>query len=151
MRNLLRMKEAKIPCPEVVVLKKHVLVMSFIGKDMLPAPKVKDVDLPFADMTVMYEQVVEIMKTMYTKCKLVHADMSEYNLLWHNDKTWVIDVSQSVEITHPQALEFLLRDCTNVSTFFQKKGVKEVPSPDELFFEVCGQYPKKPESMQMNY
>lgn len=31
MQNLIRLKNAKIPCPEVVALKKHVLVMSFIG------------------------------------------------------------------------------------------------------------------------
>ncbi|GFX21780.1 hypothetical protein TNCV_2310591, partial [Trichonephila clavipes] len=59
MRNLQRMKEANIPCPEMIALKKHVLVMSFIGKDSLPAPKIKDVELPFEDMTIMFEQTVE--------------------------------------------------------------------------------------------
>lgn len=57
---LFRMKEANIPCPDVVALKKHVLVMSFIGKDMLPAPKIKDVDLPFVDLTIMYDQTAEV-------------------------------------------------------------------------------------------
>ncbi|XP_071041184.1 serine/threonine-protein kinase RIO3 [Parasteatoda tepidariorum] len=147
MRNLLRMKEANISCPEVIALKKHVLVMTFIGKDMLPAPKLRDVDLPFEDMTIIFEQTVDIMKDMYTKCKLVHADFSEYNLLWYEDKTWVIDVSQAVEITHPRSLEYLLRDCTNISNFFDKKGVKEVPSPEDLFFQICGQRPLKSDSV----
>lgn len=31
-------------------------------------------------------------------------------------QVWLIDVSQSVEPTHPHALEFLFRDCRNVST-----------------------------------
>ncbi|GIY90891.1 hypothetical protein CDAR_491081 [Caerostris darwini] len=144
MRNLLRMKEANIPCPEVVTLKKHVLVMSFIGKDSLPAPKVKDVNLSFEDMTIMYDQTVEIMKALYSKCKLVHADLSEYNLLWHDEKTWVIDVSQAIEITHSRALFFLLRDCQNITSFFEKKGVLNVPTPDNLFFEICGKYPEQP-------
>ncbi|GFT75262.1 hypothetical protein NPIL_319581 [Nephila pilipes] len=123
MRNLQRMKKANMSCPDVITLKKHVLVMSFIGKDSLPAPKIKDVELPFELMTIMYEQVVEIMKTLYSDCKLVHADLSEFNLLWHDEKTWVIDVSQAVETTHSQALEFLLRDCTNISSFFDKKEI----------------------------
>ena len=59
---------------------------------------------------------------MYRECGLVHADLSEYNILWHNDQVWIIDVSQAVDNTHPSALEFLYRDCSNmsnVSSFFQ--------------------------------
>ena len=51
---------------------------------------------------------------MYQKCGLVHADLSEYNMLWHKDKVYFIDVGQSVEKMHPKAEEFLLRDCENV-------------------------------------
>ena len=57
---------------------------------------------------------LQIMHTLHRKCNLVHADLSEYNLLWWKDQVWVIDVSQSVHITHPLALEFLHRDCTNI-------------------------------------
>ena len=53
---------------------------------------------------------------MFKRCNLVHADLSEYNMLWHRGEVWYIDVSQSVEPTHPHGLEFLLRDCTNVSS-----------------------------------
>lgn len=35
----------------------------------------------------------------------------------------MIDVSQSVEHDHPHALEFLRKDCTNVTEFFKKNGV----------------------------
>ncbi|PNI61440.1 RIOK3 isoform 10, partial [Pan troglodytes] len=49
-----------------------------------------------------------------------------------------IDVSQSVEPTHPHGLEFLFRDCRNVSQFFQKGGVKEALSERELFNAVSG-------------
>ena len=60
---------------------------------------------------------------MYQTCRLVHADLSEYNILYHEDKPWIIDVSQSVEHDHPRSLEFLRMDVKNISDFFSRKGV----------------------------
>ena len=60
---------------------------------------------------------------MYQICKLVHADLSEYNLLYHAERIYVIDVSQSVEHDHPRSLEFLRMDIKNISGFFKRKGV----------------------------
>lgn len=54
------MKRAEIPCPEVVLLKKHILVMSFIGKDHVPAPKLKDAMLDSDDMKAAYCQVLHV-------------------------------------------------------------------------------------------
>ena len=54
------------------------------------------------------------MKNMYSKANLVHADLSEYNMLWFKDQLYFIDVSQAVEKQHPLAMVFLLRDCGNV-------------------------------------
>lgn len=54
------MKKAQIPCPEAVLLKKHILVMSFIGKDHVPAPKLKDVLLSDEDMKNAFYQVLQV-------------------------------------------------------------------------------------------
>lgn len=54
------MKKAEIPCPEVVLLRKHILVMSFIGKDHVPAPKLKDVALSGEDMKKAFFQVLYV-------------------------------------------------------------------------------------------
>lgn len=54
------MKKAEIPCPEVVLLRKHILVMSFIGKDHVPAPKLKDVALSSEDMKRAFYQVLYV-------------------------------------------------------------------------------------------
>ncbi|XP_026057341.1 serine/threonine-protein kinase RIO3-like [Carassius auratus] len=138
MHNLTRIKKAEIPCPEVVILKKHILVMSFIGKDHVPAPKLKDAILSSEDMKKAYYQVLNMMQRLYQDCNLVHADLSEYNMLWHEGQVWFIDVSQSIEPTHPHGLEFLFRDCRNVATFFQKAGVAEALDVFELFNTVSG-------------
>lgn len=55
------------------------------------------------------------MKTLFWDANLVHADLSEYNILWYKDKCYFIDVSQSVEPIHENAFEFLYRDCENIT------------------------------------
>ena len=54
------MRKAGIPCPTVALLKKHILVMSFIGKDQKPAPKLKDAGLSSRQLQKAYEQCVEV-------------------------------------------------------------------------------------------
>ncbi|XP_050080422.1 serine/threonine-protein kinase RIO1 [Anopheles maculipalpis] len=132
MRNLVRMKKCDLPVPEPILLRSHVLVMEFIGHDGWPAPKLKDVELSSTKARELYRDAVEMMWTMYNRCKLVHADLSEFNLLYHEGKIVIIDVSQSVEHEHPHALEFLRKDCTNVTDFFRKREVSTM-TVKELF------------------
>jgi RIO kinase 1 len=64
------------------------------------------------------------MRVMWQVCRLVHADLSEYNILYHDKRLHIIDVSQSVEHDHPRSLEFLRMDVKNVTAVFERKGVK---------------------------
>ncbi|XP_055333565.1 serine/threonine-protein kinase RIO1-like [Paramacrobiotus metropolitanus] len=123
MRNLLRLRQGGISVPEPVILRGHVLVMEFIGEDGWPSPKLKDVDLSDSKAKELYASCVLMMRQMYQDCKLVHADLSEFNILYHKGQLCIIDVSQSVEHDHPHSLEFLRIDCTNMTNFFQKLGV----------------------------
>ncbi|KAH7062233.1 RIO1 family-domain-containing protein [Macrophomina phaseolina] len=138
MRNLKRLHAAGIPCPQPLHLRLHVLVMGFVGdRKGWPAPRLRDVAPNFgiddADEVErrwreLYIELVSYMRVMYQVCRLVHADLSEYNLLYHDGKLCVIDVSQSVEHDHPRALEFLRMDIKNVSDFFRgARGVDVLP------------------------
>ncbi|CAF9910968.1 MAG: hypothetical protein GOMPHAMPRED_007251 [Gomphillus americanus] len=132
-RNLKRVHAAGIPCPEPLHLRIHVLMMDFLGdKKGKAAPKLKDVtfesdnqDPQWVDKkwTALYLQLLEHMRVLYSTCRLVHGDLSEYNILYHQDKLWMIDVSQSVEHDHPRSLEFLRTDIKNVNDFFSRQGV----------------------------
>merc|ERR1719369_321218 len=139
LHNLVKMAKGGIRVPEIVVLKKHVLVMSFIGAEGRPAPKLKDAADRMSEKSMQdaMEQVVEMMVQLYNVCHLVHADLSEYNILWWEKECWFIDVSQAVEPIHPSGLQFLYRDCTNIYNFFSKHGV-ECPEACELFSSVSG-------------
>lgn len=134
--NLNRLKKAGISCPQAIVFRKHILLMEYIGNGHEnPAPKLKDVALSRADLICAYDEVVEIMKNMFQKARLVHADFSEYNILYHEGKCIVIDLAQAVEPIHPSALSFLMRDCQNITNFFEKNDVP-VKTTEELFFEI---------------
>ena len=125
MRNLKRLQAAGIPCPEPVLLKLQVLLMTFIGdKEGWPAPRLKDSDFSEDEAPILYDECIKLLRRLYQECRLVHADFSEYNLLHHEGHIVVIDVSQSVEVEHPHALEFLRMDCMNILKFFRGKGLK---------------------------
>lgn len=134
-RNLKRLYINGIPCPEPVELRSHVLVMEYLTKGKgEPSPKLKD--HPFKDVDEIvyyYHQMLFYMRRMYQVCRLVHADLSEYNSIVHQDKLYIIDVSQSVEPEHPMALDFLRMDIKNVNDFFSRKKINVYP--ERLIFK----------------
>ncbi|OAY47954.1 serine/threonine-protein kinase rio1 [Manihot esculenta] len=132
MRNLMRLKAAGIRCPTPYLLRLHVLVMEFIGKAGWAAPRLKDAALSLDKLREGYVEMIIAMRTLYQKCKLVHGDLSEYNILYFEGHLYIIDVSQAVDLDHPHALDFLREDCVHVSDFFKKHGVA-VMTIRELF------------------
>ncbi|KAG4207218.1 hypothetical protein ERO13_A03G052800v2 [Gossypium hirsutum] len=132
MRNLMRLKAAGIRCPTPLLLRLHVLVMEFIGKAGWAAPRLKVAALSLDKLRECYVEMIVAMRTLYQKCKLVHGDLSEYNILFYEGHLYIIDVSQAVDLDHPHALDFLREDCIHVSDFFKKHGVA-VMTIRELF------------------
>jgi RIO kinase 1 len=155
-RNLRRIHAAGIPCPEPVYLKAHVLVMGFLGNSRgWPAPRLRDVEFDSltgpevaAKWSSIYVELLGHMRRMYQVCRLVHADLSEYNLLYHKHRLIMIDVSQSVEPDHPRSLEFLRMDIKNVSDFFRRKGADILPERAVFGFVTNSSGPVEEEGMK---
>jgi len=144
MRNLKRLYAAGIPTPEPIFLRSHVLVMSFVGdKKGWSAPRLRDVEFQGDDAAqqwrIVYFQTLGYYRIMFQQCRLVHGDLSEYNMLYYKDKLWIIDVSQSVEHDHPRSLEFLRMDIKNVSDFFARKGVEMISEQAVFGFIIASQ------------
>jgi len=123
MRNLVRIYNAGIPSPKPILLRSHVLLMEFLGQEGWPAPRLKDANISENKARELYRSVIVSVRRMFHVCKLVHGDLSEYNMLYHKGDAYIIDVSQSVEHDHPHALEFLRKDLLNVTEFFRKLNV----------------------------
>lgn len=121
-KNLLRLREHGVRVPAALGCSKNVLVMEYIGDESAPAPMLKDVVIEQPEEFL--EDMIEMMRRAYVNAGLVHADMSEYNILVHDGTGVFIDVGQAVTSDHANASEYLKRDVTNLLRYFSRLGVK---------------------------
>jgi RIO kinase 1 len=119
-KNLEELTNAKIRVPLPIAFKRNCLLMEFFGNEKLAAPKAKT--KPFTNMQEKYDLMCEYLAKM-VKIKIVHADLSEYNILNNNEEMVIIDVGQAVSTMHPKAKDFFERDILNLSKWFNKHGV----------------------------
>jgi RIO kinase 1 len=132
-KNLQRAVEAGVRVPEPIAVSKNVLIMSFIGKNGVNAPLLKEISLK--NPKQVYRRLLTYVKKLYQKAKLVHADLSEYNIMiWRNTPV-LFDVSQAVTLEHPMADQFLRRDLENLYKYFKKLDV-DVLSVEEMYRRV---------------
>ena len=133
-KNLKRAEKAGLNVPKPILVKNNILIMEYIGFGPIPAPKLKDIKDP-KDVSMLFEEILKMIKILYQKAKLVHADLSEFNILYHNQEPVIIDLSQAVLIEHPKAEAYLVRDIKNIFNYFNRFGI-EMPNPEKFYYEV---------------
>lgn len=120
-KNMQAARAAGVRVPSPIAVKKNVLVMEFIGdSEGNSAPPLVESQVTSDD----YRQVIEQMSTLYQKARLVHADLSEYNIFKTDHGIMLFDFGSAVDIQHPNSKQFLVRDVVNVSRFFEKRGIE---------------------------
>lgn len=129
-KNLKRYHDAGIRVPRPIDIERNVMIMEFIGdsKQSIAAPLLKNVEI--SSPVATFNKIIGMIENGYTKAGLVHADLSEYNILWADGPVF-IDVSQAVLITHQNAKKYLFRDIQNIIHFFKKLGV-EAQEPEVI-------------------
>jgi len=135
-KNLLSAREASVRVPKPVNVKNNVLLMEFIGENGVSAPLMKDVELK--NPKQIFQKLLGYVIKLHKKAKLVHGDLSEYNVMMWKGEPVIFDLSQSVLTEHPNANQLLLRDLENLYRYFKKMGVA-VPSVEDLFRRVTGE------------
>ncbi|UCH72246.1 MAG: serine protein kinase RIO [Thermoplasmatales archaeon] len=121
-KNLERLQQAGIKAPKPITYSKNVLVMGYIGEPDRPAPMLKDVELEKPMET--FDTIIKFISRMYKKAKIVHTDMSAFNILMYKNEPYLIDLGQGVLLEHPNAHEFLKRDIHNMVSYFNKFGIQ---------------------------
>ena len=115
--------------PQPLGQNRHVVVMSFFPGGQLvhcrsiPSPE----DL--------MRRILEVVRRIYVDLGIIHADLSEYNILIEEDGEFaVIDWPQYVTRGHPDSRRLIERDVKTICRFFSRKFSVKVDLDSELSF-----------------
>jgi RIO kinase 1 len=138
--NLKRMYGASVSVPKPICVYRNILVMEFIGENGVRAPLLKEaaeaglLDRDFA--VQIFTEIVRNVYRMYWYAGLVHGDLSEYNVMLHGDRVYIIDVSQAVKLEHPNSHMFLYRDINNIVKFFRDELKLRTLPIDKIYYGI---------------
>jgi RIO kinase 2 len=110
-------KTVSIPRP--VACSRHALAMEFVSGPALNRITLSD---PENGLNMILSEVAAA-----RGLGIIHADLSEFNIIVDESGPRIIDWPQAVEITHPHAQELLERDVVNILRFFERKYRIEMP------------------------
>ncbi len=119
--NLLECKKHRINAPAPYGINHNVLLMRYIGSAREPAKQLKDI--PDKDIKEYFLKAMEQYVRMVQNAKLIHADLSEYNILCYRRSSYLIDMGQAVSYKHPMARTFFKRDMDNMVNFGLRNGI----------------------------
>ncbi len=120
-RNLLLCRTAGVRAPMPIAHRSNVLVMEFIGHGTQASPllKHKEPEDPEAFAKLTLDEIEKL-----SAAGLAHGDLSEYNIINHEEEPVLIDFSHTAPMHAPNSHELLARDVENVCKYFQAFGVK---------------------------
>jgi RIO kinase 1 len=128
-KNMQAAHAAGVSIPAPVAVKKNVLVMEFVGdSEGSSALSLVQSEVNSGD----YDQVIDQMAILYQKARLVHADLSEYNIFKTERGIMLFDFGSAVDIQHPNSKQFLVRDVMNINRFFEKRGIEVIDAASAI-------------------
>ncbi len=94
----------------------------------------------------MFDKIIEQMKILYQQAKIIHGDLSEYNILVHNNNPTIIDFPQAIDMSLLRNysnnrmnanLNVLQKDIYTVCHFFEKEYFIETDF-EKIFQYIAG-------------
>jgi RIO kinase 2 len=117
----------RIAVPEPISQNRHVIAMGMIEGAELA--EYKEISRP----EKILGEILRNTRKSYLKAGLIHADLSEYNvILKPNRRILIIDWPQYVTQEHPNADELLTRDVQNILQYFKRKHKLNVDLKDTM-------------------
>lgn len=115
--------DAGADVPKPVAHGGNVILMEYLGDEMLPAPTLQEVTLAESEAAPLFERIMHNVQLML-RLNQVHGDLSAYNVLYWQGNVKLIDFPQMVDArTNPNAFELLQRDVERVCDYFAPYGL----------------------------
>jgi RIO kinase 2 len=108
-----------VSIPRPVAVSRNALAMEFVSGPALSRITLSD---PENGLNMILNEVAAAWGL-----GIIHADLSEFNVMIDESGPKIIDWPQAVEVTHPHAQELLERDLVNLLRFFERKYRIEMP------------------------
>lgn len=102
-----------VSIPRPVALSRHAIAMELIYGSQLNQISLSN---PEECLGIILDEVKAALSL-----GIIHADLSEYNIIVHGVEIKIIDWPQAVKTDHPNASELLERDLNNILRFFARK------------------------------
>ena len=116
-----------VAVPEPISQNRHVIVMGMIEGKMLA--ELRTIRNPERTL----KEILRNIRKAYLKAGLIHADLSEYNIIIKPDAhILIIDWPQYITKEHPNAELLLARDIKNTLQYFSRKRMLKVRVKEAL-------------------
>jgi RIO kinase 2 len=125
----LRTLHPAVSVPLPVDINRHTVVMELVHGNTLNRCTLESPSEVLAE-------ILENVRLAYGN-GIIHADLSEFNVMHDGSRVYLIDWPQWVSIDHPNAAELLVRDIGNITRYFSRRYGIEVPA-DDVLGEVTG-------------
>lgn len=126
-RTMQIMHRAGVDMPAPYARGNNVILMQYIGSEVLPAPTLNQVDLEPDEAEALFTRSIINLDLMLAYNR-IHADYSAYNILYWEGKIWVIDFPQAVDPNENRnAYDLFERDVQRICEYFAVQGVKKDP------------------------
>jgi RIO kinase 2 len=103
----------RVSVPLPIDINRHAVVMSLINGGILNRCRLED-------PAGMLDEILGNVREAY-QAGIIHADLSEYNILIEDNRCVLIDWPQWIPSDHPNADAIVSRDIDNILTFFKRK------------------------------
>ncbi len=121
-----------VKTPEPIRCYENIIIMQFIGSEDNPA-KIAIKDSNF-EVERWYKFIINSIINM-AKSKMVHGDLSPYNILNYNGDPFIIDFSQALKLSS-STINFLVRDIININNWFLSLKYKNVKETKDILEEI---------------